>query len=345
MNVSPDSALELLRSGEASRTEKIFLADGLLTMDTIRLLQCLTILGFDADEDVRGQARRTLRSLPLTDIVDTASSSSLPADTIDLLVRFFPREEKVLAGILANPSTADRTVALVATLNHPNILLSLGRNFRRIDACPAIMERLRDNPSTPTRILEAWAERQKLHGETPGKAAPPAPGAAGEGFSAALTDELELPGTAAGREEGPAEKDRSVKELLGEMSAGRKTALALKGNSEVRRILITDRNRSVCEKVLENPMITESEVEFYARLTSLSTDVLRKIGSHREWSRNPSVAAALVGNPKTPLGLSMKIVGRLGVRDLKSVAASRNLPETLRHAAGTIYEARRSSGA
>jgi hypothetical protein len=108
---------------------------------------------------------------------------------------------------------------------------------------------------------------------------------------------------------------------------------ALKGTREMRAILIRDTNRMIAAAVLSSPKLTASEVEAFARMANVSEEVLRTIGSTRAWMRNYSVVLGLVRNPKTPVALSLNLVGRLTDRDLSSVSVDRNVPEPLRVAA------------
>jgi hypothetical protein len=85
--------------------------------------------------------------------------------------------------------------------------------------------------------------------------------------------------------------------------------------------------------VLENPRITMGEVEFFAKSTNLSEDVMRKIGSNSEWSKRYAVASALVSNPKTPVGISLGFVTKLTDHDLGLLEKSRNVPAAVRTAA------------
>jgi hypothetical protein len=85
--------------------------------------------------------------------------------------------------------------------------------------------------------------------------------------------------------------------------------------------------------VLSSPKVTESEVESFARMTSVSEDVLRIIGSNRAWLKNYGVIAGLTKNPKTPLAMSMNLMARLNARDLNQLSVDRNVPEPLRVAA------------
>ena len=85
--------------------------------------------------------------------------------------------------------------------------------------------------------------------------------------------------------------------------------------------------------VLTSPKLTEQEVESFAKMGNVSEDVLRYIGSKRQWMKNYGVVLALVKNAKTPLGLSLNMMNRLNDRDLQGLSTDRNVPEPLRVAA------------
>jgi hypothetical protein len=104
----------------------------------------------------------------------------------------------------------------------------------------------------------------------------------------------------------------------------------VKGTREMRSILIRDPNKMISASVLSSPKISESEVESYARMTSVSEDVLRIIGQNRAWVKNYGVVLGLAKNPKTPLAMSMNFLSRLNDRDLNQLSVDRNVPETLR---------------
>jgi hypothetical protein len=108
---------------------------------------------------------------------------------------------------------------------------------------------------------------------------------------------------------------------------------AMKGSREVRAILIRDPNRLICTSVLSSPKVNEQEVESFARMASVSEDVLRIIGANRTWMRNYGIVVGLTRNPKTPLALSMNLMSRLNERDLTMLSTDRNVPDPLRIAA------------
>jgi hypothetical protein len=117
------------------------------------------------------------------------------------------------------------------------------------------------------------------------------------------------------------------------MSVPQKVKAAIKGTREMRGILIRDPNKLVSLSVLSSPKINETEVEAYARMGSVSEDVLRTIGHTRAWVKNYGVVHALVKNPKTPVAMSLNLLSRLTEGDVRRVSIDRNVPEPLRIAA------------
>lgn len=114
--------------------------------------------------------------------------------------------------------------------------------------------------------------------------------------------------------------------------AGRIKA-AIQGSREERAILIRDPNRVVSAAVLSSPKLTEGDIESIARMTSVSDEVLRQIGTNRSWMKNYAVMAALARNAKTPIGLALTLIPRLNERDVKILGTDRNIPEPVRVAA------------
>ena len=68
-------------------------------------------------------------------------------------------------------------------------------------------------------------------------------------------------------------------------------------------------------------------------MANVTEDVLRAIAQNRAWVKNYGVALGLTRNPKTPVALSLTLLHRLVERDVKAIAADRNVPEPLRLAA------------
>ena len=108
---------------------------------------------------------------------------------------------------------------------------------------------------------------------------------------------------------------------------------AMKGTKEMRAILIRDPNKMISAAVLSSPKVTEQEAAGFARMASVSEDVLRAIGHNRAWMKNYSVVLGLTKNPKTPLAMSLNLMSRLQAEDVQTLSVDRNVPEPLRIAA------------
>jgi hypothetical protein len=84
----------------------------------------------------------------------------------------------------------------------------------------------------------------------------------------------------------------------------------------------------------------EGEVEGIAAMRNVSEDVLRAVGSNREWVKNYGVIHALIRNPRTPPGISTNFISRIMNRDLKMLAKDRNVPELVRRMAKRTLDTR-----
>jgi hypothetical protein len=113
------------------------------------------------------------------------------------------------------------------------------------------------------------------------------------------------------------------------MGVHEKIKLAMRGNKDARTILIRDPVRLVRRCVLQNPRVTDGEVIAVARNRSADEELLRMINEKREWMRNYQVRHALATNPKTPLAVALRHVSSLSERDLRFIAKSKNVPQTI----------------
>ena len=114
-----------------------------------------------------------------------------------------------------------------------------------------------------------------------------------------------------------------------------------KGASRVMRgLLIRDTNSLVAISVLANNSLSDQELEHVSRSRSVCEEVLTAIAKKREWVGKYPVAKGLVCNPKTPLAISMRLLSRLSVRDLREIARDRNVPDALRSNSLRVYTAK-----
>jgi len=116
--------------------------------------------------------------------------------------------------------------------------------------------------------------------------------------------------------------------------------LARKGDREARSILIRDSNKVVCSAVVNNPRITEHEIENIASMRTVADEVLRVIALNRAWARSYLIIHNLARNPRTPIPTVMNILPRIRTKDLQSLSLNRNVSEAVRRQAYRLGQVR-----
>ncbi|MFM9905224.1 MAG: hypothetical protein ACKVQJ_11715 [Pyrinomonadaceae bacterium] len=137
----------------------------------------------------------------------------------------------------------------------------------------------------------------------------------------------------------PGERISMINRIM-KMGIKDRVKLAMKGDREARNILVRDPNRLVSTAVVNNPRITEQEVESIAAMRSIPEDILRQIASNRQWARSYNVMHSLAKNPRTPIANAITIMSRLQLRDLMSLTKNRNVSDAVRRQALRLYSAR-----
>ena len=154
------------------------------------------------------------------------------------------------------------------------------------------------------------------------------------------------PGSAAGAVAGHphasvqkgAPKRENTLQKINSLDVKGRIQLALKGNKEERSILIRDGTKVVALAVLEAPKLSDGEVEKFASQKNVLEAVLRQIPLKRRFMKNYIVVRNLVGNPRTPLDLSLGLVKNLLTQDLKNLSANKEVSETIRKLALKMYK-------
>lgn len=137
----------------------------------------------------------------------------------------------------------------------------------------------------------------------------------------------------------PSERISTIHTIM-KMGMKDRTRLAMKGDREARNILIRDPNRIVAQAVVQNPRITDQEIEKIAAMRSIPEDILRQIAASRQWSRNYSIVHNLARNPRTPIANVMNILSRLQMKDLVALSKNRNVSDAIRRQALRLSQAR-----
>lgn len=141
----------------------------------------------------------------------------------------------------------------------------------------------------------------------------------------------------------PLERIAMINRVL-KMGMKDRVKLAMKGDREARNILVRNPNRIVAQAVINNPRITEQEVEKIAAMRTINEDVLRQIAASRQWSRNYTIAHNLARNPRTPVANVMNILTRLQLRDLTALSKNKNVSDNVRRQALRLAQARTGKG-
>lgn len=149
-----------------------------------------------------------------------------------------------------------------------------------------------------------------------------------------IIGELEMDG-----EEIPGDRISMINRIM-KMGVKDRVKLGMKGDREARNILIRDPNRLVSSAVVNNPRITEQEIEMIASMRSVAEDILRLIAANRQWSKSYNVMHSLAKNPRTPLANVMTIMSRLQLRDLVALTKNRNVSDAVRRQAQRLHSAR-----
>jgi hypothetical protein len=136
------------------------------------------------------------------------------------------------------------------------------------------------------------------------------------------------------------ERRDSALQRISKLDIKGRIALAMRGSKEDRSILIRDSTKLVALAVLDSPKVSESEVENFAAQKNVLDSVLRTIPMKRKFAKNYIILRNVVHNPRTPLDASLPLVKNLLAHDLKNLAESKDVSETIRKTAMRLYRQR-----
>lgn len=181
----------------------------------------------------------------------------------------------------------------------------------------------------PRAVLEAFLARSETTPEL--RAAFSARGV--EPGPVPASDDAAPPVPVADTESAAEDETEARPQMLASLPVIDRIKMALRGTREQRTTLVRSPNKVIAMAVMGSPKLNVSEVEAYAKMTSVQEEVLRVIGTGRQWVKHYPIVAALVGNPKTPIAIAMRLVIRLNERDLKLIVRDRNVADGVRAAA------------
>jgi len=221
-------------------------------------------------------------------------------------------EEQKLLELDLSSSPSEVIELLIEDVSDPSVFEEIAKaNINR----PEILKLLLDTPSTPESVRKQVAEVLQV---------PARP--------LREIEKVKKP---------PEMQSQTIYQKIQGLNFSDKRLLALRGGRDVRSVLIKDPNKELSLTVLENPKITETEVELIAKSRSTSDEAIRKIIKKREWMKSYPIILAIVSNPKTPAGLGISLLSGLKTKDLSSLEKNKNIPEAIRSSAKTLLRGRK----
>jgi hypothetical protein len=279
-----------------------------------------------------------------------------------------------IAELLASPATTDDAIARAAATAGAAELELCVRDEARLLRHPAIVAAMFANRAAPmalvNRAVAACVRAGVRVDGIPGfddvaaafkaEAAAPVESAALAAFDEALAEAQRMDAAGAGAEIGdagteregdadaagakPERKRQGAVIDFSKLKLFEKIRLATLGNAFCRQTLLRDSNRLVAMAAIRSPGISDLEVIRAAGNRAVSEDVIRYIANSKEYLKLYPVKLSLVGNPKCPLALTLKMLSTLRPEDLKNIARSKNVPNALSTAARKLSAARNPAG-
>jgi hypothetical protein len=344
--LSAASVIGLIESGAYPRDIVATIARGFLPLAQDDLIGVLTYLALGADPEIAELAQSSLQDMPTRTLAEFAANESLPAEHLVRLLRV-STDPLVLEALIRNRSVPDDVVAEVAPHAEPRVQEVIVINHARILRTPEILEALLRNPALTVdvrrRANEAHEEffvkqkaREDALAEEPELVDIPLEPIADllERAVEQPDEESIIPITEVEKKD---ERAAALWTTLHSMTVADKVRLAFRGDRMIRMLLVRDRNRLVCSAVMRNPRMSEQEVEAIAGMRNVEDEVLRILGTRRQWMGRYNIMLALVRNPKAPIGVVLPFINRLTLRDLKGLKDDKGVQQAVREMAKKVY--------
>jgi len=327
---SPSSALlEQIRSG--NRQFQLLAAEGVLPLPPEELIPLQVDLAQGDDEEVAELARQSLRTVD-----ERLAKPFLERQAGPEALTFFAEESShpmLLEAILRRRDVPRTVLTDLARRLPPDLQELLLLRQDAIVEEPVILEALEENPQLSSYSARRIAEyREHL---LPRQRTVPAE--IEEMDEESLQREIEI--ARALPESGEFEEERTqlTEGQIRGLPVPARLKLTRGAPRALRGILLRDSNPQVAVSVITNNSLSDQEVEQTANNRSVVEEVLVTIARKREWVNKYNVVKALVRNPRTPIGSSMRLITRLAVRDLRELGRDRNIPDALRSTALRLY--------
>lgn len=353
-----------IRAGDCPQNLREFAAQGLLPLPVEELVPLQVFLLKDPVPEIVDEATASLSKVSEEVWIRLVDRKDPDPALIDYILSFMPEAEAIKERILLNHAVDDSVFRIMAAAESGRLVDIILNNHVRLLRDSEILQALESNPDlTPDqkrRIEEFKTEfiykKQKDSQDIPL--------ASLEDLLAQIPNldleaqrwiqEIDMKFEEAPSEEQvqealtnmfPGDELKQVPQeiisvyqrILG-MKHGEKVRVALLGGKDERSLLIRDSSRQIASLVLRNPRLTDGELDGFAQMRNLDSDLLRQMGTIRGFIKRYSVVHALVRNPKTPSPTALNLIRLLREADLKNLERDKNIPDVIRRQAKKLKE-------
>jgi hypothetical protein len=303
--------------GHATLERKLAICEEAAAFETDDRIETLCVLAADSDHQVRNRAADILLTQPLPYVISALARRNAAPEMFAYCAAEFPRRPGVADALAQNSTCPIEVLRPVIRYLSVTGVQDLFEDLDRLSTSPNLVAEL-----ITSSVINAdqRAQLQELQRE----------------------DYEPISAFEEAAEE--AEPDKAKREtLLQKLSRLRvvdRVQLALKGGRDERVLLIRDPCKVVQRAVLQSPQLSEQEVESFAKMATLSDETLRLISNNRKFRKNYVILRALIFNPKSPLEVTLHLLPLIKPGDVKLLATSKNIADTLRTAATRLVRQR-----
>src|SRR5436190_1463353 len=310
---SANPVVKAVIEGSAPRPALLAASRGVLPLPQADLLEILVHFAEGSDAELKENAKGTLTTQQPESIQETIRSNTIAPGILSYFAKQPGLPPSVHETIILNPATPPQALVQFARETQSGSLLELiSFNQQLLIQNPAIIDAILAHAA---RTEETEEQRQASIGKILGE------------LKMEAGDELTT------------ERVSMINRVM-KMSVKDRVKLGMKGDREARNILIRDPNRLVSSAVVNNPRITEQEIEMISGMRSIPEEILRQVAANRLWSRNYNIVHSLARNPRTPMANVLTILSRLQLRDLVALSKNRNVSDAVRRQALRLHTAR-----
>jgi hypothetical protein len=343
------TVIGLIDSGVYPRDVVATIARGFLPLGQDDLIGVLVYLALSPDDEIAGYANAALLEVPPRAFLEYASNEQLDSEHL-LRLLTVTHDNVVVEALIRNKAVSDAAIVDLARRADAGVQEVIVINQARIIRAPEILDALLENPQLSPdarrRALETREEFFEKKARIELESAEEEPEIIDVPL-APIADLLEKAATES--DDAPPslvqltlseQNDPSKKALwtrLMFMTVAEKVMVAYRGDRTARMLLVRDRNKLICSAVMRNPRMSEQEAENIASMRNVEEEVLRLLGSRRDWMSKYNILLTLVRNPKTPVGVVLPFINRLTLRDLKGLKDDRGVQQFVREMARKLY--------